>query len=67
MLLHPVVLNWIQTCKLIHRLVKKGRVLAMDLVEISLTFENGNMSLVYAERLICNFIGAMVRAGSYDK
>jgi agmatinase len=62
----PGGLNWIQIRKLIHGLVNKGRVLGMDLVEISPAFENGNMSLVHAERLICNFIGATVRAGYYD-
>jgi agmatinase len=62
----PGGLNWIEIRKLIHGLVNKGRVLGMDLVEISPAFENGNMSLVHAERLICNFIGATVRAGYYD-
>ena len=55
-----------QIRKLIHALVNKGRVLGMDLVEISPAIENGNMSLVHAERLICNFIGATVRAEYYD-
>ena len=49
----PGGLNWIQIRKLIHGLVNKGRVLGMDLVEISPAFEKGNMSLVHAERLIC--------------
>jgi agmatinase len=62
----PGGLDWIQIRKLVHGLVNKGRVLGMDLVEISPAFENGNMSLVHAERLICNFIGATVRAGYYD-
>ncbi len=62
----PGGLTWIQIHKLIHGLVKKGRVLGMDLVEISPAFENGNKTLVHAERLICNFIGATVRAGYYD-
>ena len=62
----PGGLNWIQIRKLIHGLVTKGRVLGMDLVEISPSFERGNMSLVHAERLVCNFIGATVRAGYYD-
>ena len=49
----PGGLNWIQIRKLIHGLVNKGRVLGMNLVEISPVFENGNISLVHAERLIC--------------
>jgi agmatinase len=39
----------------------------MDLVEISPAHENGNKTLVHAERLIRNFIGATVRAGNYDR
>jgi len=62
----PGGLTWIQIHKLIHGLVKKGRVLGMDLVEISPACEHGNSTLVHAERLICNFIGATVRAGYYD-
>jgi len=62
----PGGLNWIQIHKLIHGLVNKGRVLGMDLVRISPAYENGNMSQVHAERLICNFIGATVRAGYYE-
>jgi agmatinase len=62
----PGGLTWVQIHKLVHGLVKKGRVLGMDLVEISPAHENGNKTLVHAERLICNFIGATVRAGYYD-
>ena len=62
----PGGLTWIQIHKLIHGLVNKGRVLGMDLVEISPAYEDGNKTLVHAERLICNFIGATVRAGYYD-
>jgi agmatinase len=38
----------------------------MDLVEIAPSHDLGRMTLVHAERLICNFIGATVRAGYYD-
>jgi agmatinase len=62
----PGGLNWMQTRKLIHGLVKKGRVLGMDLVEIAPMHDVGNITMVHAERLICNFIGAAVRAGYYD-
>jgi agmatinase len=62
----PGGLDWVQTRKLIHGLVKKGRVLGMDLVEIAPAFDVGNITMIHAERLICNFIGAAVRAGYYD-
>ena len=63
----PGGLNWMQIRELIHGIVKKGRVVGFDLVEISPKFEKGNTTFVHAERLICNFIGAMVRAGYYNK
>ena len=63
----PGGLNWMQIRELIHGIVKKGRVVGFDLVEISPKFEKGNTTLVHAERLICNFIGSMVRAGYYNK
>ncbi len=62
----PGGLNWVQTWQLIHGLVKKGRVLGMDLVEIAPLHDLDGMTLVHADRLICNVIGATVRAGYYD-
>ena len=62
----PGGLNWLQIRELVHGVVKKGRVIGFDLVEISPSFEKGNTTAIHAERLICNFIGAMVRAGYYD-
>jgi agmatinase len=62
----PGDLDWLQIRKLVHGLVKKGHVLGMDLVEITPELGHGNVSKVHAERLICNFIGATVRAGYYD-
>ncbi len=61
----PGGLTWVQIRKLIHGLVKKGRVLGMDLVEIAPKYDIGNISMIHAERLICNFIGSSVRAGYY--
>jgi agmatinase len=61
----PGGLTWLQIRKLIHGLVNKGRVLGMDLVEIAPAHDIGNITMVHAERLICNFIGASVRAGYY--
>jgi agmatinase len=39
----------------------------MDLVEIAPSYDVGKITLVHAERLICNFIGAAVRAGYYER
>lgn len=62
----PGGLDWLQIRKLIHGLINKGRVLGMDLVEIAPTYDVGNITMIHAERLICNFIGASVRAGYYE-
>lgn len=59
----PGGLDWLLTRKLIHGLVKKGRVVGMDLVEIAPKHDVGNTTMIHAERLICNFIGASIRAG----
>ena len=59
----PGGLDWIQTRRLIHGLVNKGRVVGMDLVEIAPMHDVGTTTMVHAERLICNFIGASIRAG----
>ncbi len=63
----PGGLSWLQIRKLIHRLVNKGRVLGIDLVEIAPMHDIGNITMIHAERLICNFIGACVRAGYYGE
>lgn len=62
----PGGLTWVQIRALIHGLTKKGRVLGMDLVEVAPILDVGNTTLIHAERLLCNFIGACVRAGYYD-
>ena len=59
----PGGLDWVQLRKLIHGLVNKGRVVGMDLVEIAPQHDVGNTTMIHAERLICNFIGASIRAG----
>jgi agmatinase len=61
----PGGLTWVQLRKLIHGLVNRGRVLGMDLVEIAPKYDVGNITMIHAERLICNFIGACVRADYY--
>ena len=62
----PGGLDWVQTRALVQGLVNKGRVLGMDLVEIAPQYDVGSITMVHAERLICNFIGATVRADYYD-
>ncbi|MFK7734135.1 MAG: agmatinase [Pseudomonadales bacterium] len=59
----PGGLLWPQTRQLLHGLLKKGRVVGMDLVEIAPSFDVGNITMIHAERLICNFIGASIRNG----
>jgi agmatinase len=62
----PGGLNWLQIRALIHGLVNKGRVLGMDLVEIAPSQDVEKTTLFHSERLLCNFIGACVRAGYYE-
>lgn len=62
----PGGLSWLQIRKLVQGLVNKGRVLGMDLVEIAPSYDVGHITMIHAERLICNFIGSCVRAGYYD-
>jgi agmatinase len=60
----PGGLDWFQTHRLIHGLVEKGPVLGMDLVEIAPSHDVRGLTMIYAERLICNFIGATVRTST---
>jgi len=62
----PGGLSWLQIRKLVQGLVNKGRVLGSDLVEIAPSYDVGHITMIHAERLICNFIGSCVRAGYYD-
>lgn len=52
---------------LIHGLVKKGRVVGMDVVEIMPSLDVNQITCVTAGRLVVNFIGAAVRAGYFGK
>ncbi len=63
----PGGLTWVQMHKLIRGLVRKGRVIGMDLVEIAPSCDVGSITMAHAERVLCSFIGATVRAGYYDK
>ena len=62
----PGGLDWLQIRALVHGLVNKGRVIGMDIVEIAPSRDLGKTTLDHAERLICNFIGATIRAGYYE-
>ncbi|MFL9878556.1 agmatinase [Herbaspirillum rhizosphaerae] len=64
----PGGVNFVQARKLIHGLVKKGRVVGMDIVEIQPIKDNASkLTCVTAGRLIVNLIGATIRAGYFDK
>lgn len=63
----PGGVTFVQARKLIHGLVRKGRVVGMDIVEIQPEKDLNQISCITAGRLILNLIGASIRAGHYDK
>jgi len=64
----PGGVSFLQARKLIHGLVKKGRVVGMDIVEIQPAKDNvSKLTCVTAGRLIVNLIGAVIRAGYFDR
>jgi len=64
----PGGMDFVQARKLIHGLVKKGRVVGMDIVEIQPSKDNASkLTCVTAGRLIVNLIGSTIRAGYFDK
>ena len=63
----PGGVTYLQARKLIHGLVKKGRVVGMDLVEITPRHDVNQITCITAGRLITNLIGMAVRAGYFDK
>jgi agmatinase len=62
----PGGVTYPQMHKLIHGLVSKGKVLGMDIVEITPTRDVNDITSITASRLITNLIGAAVRAGYFD-
>lgn len=56
-----------QARKLIHGLVRKGRVVGMDLVEITPRDDVNQITCITAGRLIVNLIGMAVRAGYFER
>lgn len=64
----PGGVTFLQARKLIHGLVKKGRVVGMDIVEIQPSKDvPSKLTCVTAGRLIVNLIGATIRTGYFDK
>jgi len=63
----PGGLTFHQARKLIHGLVRKGRVVGMDIVEITPNLDVNRITAITACRLIVNLIGAAAGAGYFDK
>ena len=63
----PGGVTFAQARKLIHGLVKKGRVVGMDVVEITPRADVNQITCITAGRLIVNLIGAAVRADYFEK
>ena len=63
----PGGVTFLQARKLIRGLVKKGRVVGMDIVEITPRQDVNRITCITAGRLIVNLIGMAVRAGYFDK
>lgn len=64
----PGGVTFVQARALIHGLVKKGRVVGMDIVEIQPAKDTATkLTCVTAGRLIVNLIGSSIQAGYFDK
>jgi agmatinase len=64
----PGGVTYVQARQLIHGLVKKGRVVGMDIVEIQPSKDNASkLTCVTAGRFIVNLIGSAIRAGYFDR
>ena len=63
----PGGVTFVQARKLIRGLVAKGRVVGMDVVEITPRTDLNKITCITAGRLIVNLIGTAVRAGYFDK
>ncbi len=59
--------NYTQMRTLIQGLVRKGRVVGMDIVEITPKRDVNNITAITAGRFMVNLIGTAVRAGYFDK
>ena len=63
----PGGVNYPQMRTLIQGLVNKGKVVGMDIVEITPSRDLNGITAVTAGRFICNLIGTAVRAGYFEK
>lgn len=63
----PSGVSFQQARSLIHGLVRKGRVVGMDVVEITPKHDVNQITCITAGRLIVNMIGQAVRAGYFTK
>ena len=63
----PGGVTFYQARKLIHGLVRKGRVVGMDVVEITPRYAVNQITCITAGRLIVNLVGMAVRAGYFDR
>lgn len=63
----PGGVTYPQMRTLIQGLVNKGRVVGMDIVEITPRKDLNNITSITAGRIICNLIGMAVRAGYFKK
>ena len=61
----PGGVTFVQARELIHGLVRKGRVVGMDIVEITPKHDVNQITCITAGRLIVNLIGQAVRAGYF--
>jgi agmatinase len=63
----PGGVTFVEARRLIHGLVKKGRVVGMDVVEITPRDDVNQLTCITAGRLIVNLVGMAVRAGYFDR
>lgn len=63
----PGGVRFAQARRLIHGLVRKGRVVGMDVVEIKPRTDVNHITCITAGRLIVNLIGAAVRADYFSR
>lgn len=62
----PGGVTYPQIRTLIHGLVAKGRVVGMDIVEITPKKDLNGITAITAGRIICNLIGKTIQAGYFD-
>lgn len=63
----PGGLGFMEARQLLHGLVRKGRVVGLDIVEITPSTDINQITSITAGRLVVNFVGAAVRAGYFDR